>query len=67
MCRERYLSTEEEKVELLYSYKASHLTRFITRTRKKSLYILPYNIQQWTIGPVDREIVPLSAEMDHPT
>jgi hypothetical protein len=23
--------------------------------------------QQWTIGPVDREIVPLSAEMDHPT
>ncbi len=23
-------------------------------------------LQQWTIGPIDREIVPFSAEMDHP-
>jgi hypothetical protein len=26
----------------------------------------PLMMQQWTNGPINREIVPFSAEMDHP-
>jgi hypothetical protein len=53
MHRVRYIPVEEEKkVVLLYSYKLSHLTRFIIHTRKNSLQIFPYNI----INVTDYEI-----------
>jgi hypothetical protein len=29
--------------------------------------LLSLTRQQWTIGPIDREIVPIQAEMLHPT
>jgi len=56
MYRERYSLTEEEKIELLNSYKASHLTRFITRTRKKSLYVLPYIITTITDIQIEQRV-----------
>ncbi|CAF4192799.1 unnamed protein product, partial [Rotaria magnacalcarata] len=31
-----------------------------------SFYDATFIQQQWTIEPIDREIVPISAEMDHP-
>ncbi len=41
--------------------------RHSAETKFIALFRLVTSNQQWAIGPVDREIVPLSAEMDHPT
>jgi hypothetical protein len=60
------------RVGIIFSRNENVKTRTTIFFRKRKhesrrVALVALMIQQWTIGPVDREIVPLLAEMDHPT